>query len=727
MPRLAIIGCGAVVEYRLIDALRRIGWTPSVLVDICSRRLDCVASKIGRKGASVLKAVDWRSVAGEFDVAIVSLPNFLHGSTGLALLDAGKHVFMEKPLALSSAECQAMISAADKARVTLSVGLARRYLQVAHWTKALLESNTIGEVKHFEAREGSVFNWNMASAALLQSQLTGGGVLIDTGVHTVDLLLWWFGDIELINYRDDSQGGVEADCVVEGRLASGGTGKLELSRTRNLSNSILIEGTRGFVEVHLQENKVIAGSPNTLAFKHGANGIANMPLQAFLFDAELKDFRTSTVGECQVGVSAREGARSVEFIERCYRARQPLSVPWSIISSSKPPPAATTFPSERKVLVTGATGFIGCRLVERLVHDNGIQVRCLVRSLATATRVARFPVQIMLANLNNSSDVNHAVRGVDYVFHCAFDRQSRAQNIEGLRNLIAACAAHKVLRIVHVSSSAVYEPFPDGPFTEQTREGDRSSFYVRTKLDLEKIVFEVARELKVPATIVQPTMVYGPFCETWTNKPAENLIYGNVVLPDYGEGVCNAVYVDDVVDGLLLAAISPTAVGERYILSGPQPITWARFFTCFAQALGVDPPSYWPYERILKEASGITKELRLGLTNPRRIIKLLMRMNLAARTLKAGLALMPMEWQRRSKNYYGHRGFGEPILPHPQLLALYCSKGFADCNKARLMLGYQPRFEFKNGMIPTGEYLRWAFEDLRRAVTAKRAQSANHE
>ncbi len=75
---------------------------------------------------------------------------------------------------------------------------------------------------------------------------------------------------------------------------------------------------------------------------------------------------------------------------------------------------------------------------------------------------------------------------------------------------------------------------------------------------------------------MQPTIVYGPFSRLWTIDPADMLINATVVLPDRGEGICNAVYVDDVVDAMILAAKNPAAVGQRFLVSG-EPITWAQF------------------------------------------------------------------------------------------------------------------------------------------------------
>ncbi len=729
-PRLAIIGCGAVVDYHQIPSLRRLGWLPGVLVDPSPARTELVARNMGSAGRGVVKAADWTTVAQQFDAAIVAAPHAFHGSLGIALARAGKHVFMEKPLATSTADCEAMIAAAEASGTALRVGLLRRYLHAARWVKALLDAGVLGEINRFNAREGFVFNWAISSPASINPATAGGGVLMDTGAHTLDLLLWWLGDIAGVSYRDDSEGGVEADCVLECRLNSGATGRVELSRTRDLRNSMRIEGTAGWIEVHLSDNKILGGSENALAFVHDGIAANKFPQQRFpdLFDAEFRDFLTSASGIGSPGISGREAARSVALIERCYLARERAVVPWAM---PEPAVAATddfSFPRGSTVVITGASGFIGGRLAERLLHENGAKVRCIVRDLGHATRLARLPVEIIKADLANPAEIDKAVAGADYVFHCAYDGRSRAQNIDGTRNLIEASIAHKVKRFTYVSTFSVYEPFPDGPLSETTRDGDRGWVYARNKLDLEQLVMTAHTERGLPATIVQPTIVYGPFSKPWTNAPAEMLLWGKVILPDKGEGLCNAVYIDDLIDGFILAATRPAAVGERFVLSGPMPVTWGEFFSAFASALGTAHPTYWPAEKIAASNSGIMHDLKMVASNPKQIIQIIVRWSPARRALQAGLDALPKPLHDLVSRHYfgsGERKLGQVFLPDKQTLQLYKSRATVDSQKARKLLGYQPRFDFDAGMIPTRRYLEWAYADVAGKVRGQVATSRN--
>ena len=726
-PRLAIIGCGAVVEHHLFPALRRAGWLPSVLVDTSADRAARLRRAMPRRGRDVVVAEDWSSVADRFDAAIVAVPHVFHGPIGRALLAAGKHVFMEKPLATTSRDAVAMVRAAEDRHLVLSVGLLRRYLDVARWTKALVASGTLGEIKRFEAREGFVFNWATSSNAFLKRELAGGGVLMDTGAHTLDLLHWWLGGLKVMAFADDAttDEAVEADCVMECTTESGGLGRLELSRSLELSNSVRIEGTAGFVEVHLYKNEVLDGSANALAFASDGVMPATLAPQLFtaLFDAEIADFLTSTTrgARARRGVDGREGLAALALIEDCYAIRRPLHLPWTNPGRTADG-TGPTLPPGCTVVITGATGFIGGQLAERL-SAAGAKVRCPVRTLGQASRLARLPVDIVRLDLADAEAVSTAIAGADYVFHCAYDPKSRAQNLVGTANISEACIAHGVKRLVHVSSFSVYEPLPDGPLNEATRDGNRDWTYIDVKLRLEAGVLDACANRGLSGCVVQPTIVYGPFCKYWTNNPAEMLIHGDVVLPEH-DGLCCAVYVDDLLDGMVLAATEPRAQGQRFILSGPDGVSWARFFGEIAQALKVPGPHFWSKARVSQASGGLVRDIRMVLSDPKRIVQVLVRWPPGRRVLQAGLEALPKTLRGLVDVYYFGSGgpkFGQVFVPDPRTLALYSAKPAIDLAKARELLGYEPRHSFDQGMVPTAAYLEWAYGD----VASRRARNGS--
>jgi len=327
IPRIAIIGCGAVTELRHLPALAALKIKPVILVDVNLDRARALAESHNIATASV----DYRSRTAEFDAAILALPHHLHAEFCLDLLDRGIHLLVEKPLALTTLECDAIIDQARKKNAILAVGLMRRFLHVSQWVKSILDSKLLGSIQSFDIREGSIYSWPMASNAFLCKSSAGGGVLIDTGAHTLDLINWWFRDVTLDRYYDDSYGGVEADCQLHLKLSNGADGFVELSRTRRLRGTAIINGDKGKIEVSLSRNQIVSAEPKDfLRHELGQISGSQMPVQDFndLFVLQIQDWVRAITARQAPFVPGAEARRSIALIETCYQQRRTLDLPW---------------------------------------------------------------------------------------------------------------------------------------------------------------------------------------------------------------------------------------------------------------------------------------------------------------------------------------------------------------------------------------------------------------
>jgi nucleoside-diphosphate-sugar epimerase len=382
--------------------------------------------------------------------------------------------------------------------------------------------------------------------------------------------------------------------------------------------------------------------------------------------------------------------------------------------------------SDRTVLVTGATGFIGGRLVEKLVLQERARVRVLVRNFSTAARLARFPVEFTFGDVADRAAVTKAVDACDAVFHCAHPadvrRRQAAVAVASTRHVCEAALRSGVRRVVHVSSFAVYGPTPDGDLNESSKWGRTRHPYVRAKRATERLVQRLCRTARLPAVILQPTVVYGPFCRPWTIRPVDDLKTGRVALVHEGTGYCNAVYVDDVVDAMILAATRPDVVGETLLISAAEPVTWRSFWHAFEAALGVEgtvPVSEEEFDAIVRfqtRRNSRVSQLRRLMQDPR-VVSRLQRMFPPfaglVRLLSARLSHDP-PGRRDSAGSMRPAGGGNvedvrPLRVPPQASPeLYRSRTRVRIDRARERLGYAPRFDFERGMVLTGQYLRWA-------------------
>jgi nucleoside-diphosphate-sugar epimerase len=362
----------------------------------------------------------------------------------------------------------------------------------------------------------------------------------------------------------------------------------------------------------------------------------------------------------------------------------------------------------RTILVTGATGFIGGRLVERLSLERGARVRALVRNFGQATRIARFPVEMLGGELADVAAVDRVVANCDLVFHLAYDPTSPQRNLEGIRNLAEACLRHRVRRLVHVSTLAVYDFGPEADVTEESPPHPPGWRYAQVKRAVEEEVLRFAAERGLPAVVIQPTVVYGPYSTAWTMEPAQQLLSNTVVLPA-SPGVCNLVYVDDVVNALLLAAERDDAAGERFLISGGDAVSWSDLYRAYEEVLGVRALRLMPEEDILKASRSISPMLKQLFTEPKRAI---LKWPALHGFLQSLYLFLPEGTQRLALRAYFYKKAGAPrglYLPDREHMALYTSRGRVRTHKAERILGYTPSYSFSDGMKMTAAYLRWAF------------------
>jgi len=277
-------------------------------------------------------ATDPAEIPGRAEVAVLALPNHLHAPVAVELLRAGVHVLVEKPMALSTAECDAMIEAAEAGGALLTVGLQFRFFDSTRLMGDLLAGDLLGRVERFEMRLGVVSSWPFTTDFMLHRETAGGGVLVDYGVHVLDLLLLWLGEWGEVRYRDDAMGGVESDCEIELAFASGISGSIEISRTRNLRNTCSFLGDGARLEVGIWDpdppiTLELDGAEVVLSGRARRQGQAGLDFLG-AFRRQIDDLARALGEEREPFVTGRDGRRSIALIEACYAAREPLVFPW---------------------------------------------------------------------------------------------------------------------------------------------------------------------------------------------------------------------------------------------------------------------------------------------------------------------------------------------------------------------------------------------------------------
>ncbi len=335
--RLAVVGCGAIASLHHLPAIALCDPVEAVvLVDVDAGRARKLAERFGVPEV----ATDVSGLPGRVDAAIVALPNHLHAPVAIDLLRRGVHVLVEKPMAMNVRECDEMIAAAGDARAVLAVGHEFRFFDSSRLVRNLLRDGLLGEIRHFEMRQGVIPRWPFATDFFLKKETAGGGVLADYGAHVLDLLLWWLGDWAEVEYWDDAMGGIESDCRMRLTMRSGTAGDVEISRTRNLRNTCVFEGTRATLEVGIWEpdpeiRLLIDDRTVHLSGRARREDVPGLDFTGS-FVRQLDDFAAAVRERREPFVPGSEGRRSLELIEACYARRQLLELPWSAVSAIDP-------------------------------------------------------------------------------------------------------------------------------------------------------------------------------------------------------------------------------------------------------------------------------------------------------------------------------------------------------------------------------------------------------
>lgn len=322
----------------------------------------------------------------------------------------------------------------------------------------------------------------------------------------------------------------------------------------------------------------------------------------------------------------------------------------------------------RTILVTGATGFTGGHLARRLAA-RGERVRALVRDASKAESLTASGIEVRVGQLTSLDDVMAAAQGCDQIHHIAAvfrtaghpDSYYRDVNIGGTKNVLEAARRLDLERVVHCSTVGVHGHIEEPPASETYRfaPGD---IYQRTKLEGELAVQEAARRGQ-RVTVVRPSPIYGEGDLRFL-KLYRAIARGLFVMIGSGTPKLHLVHIEDLVEGIILTSTSEAALGQVFILAGPQAPTLNELVGHIARALGVAAPRWrvplWPVK-----SAGLLCE-----------------------SVCVPLRIEPPLHRRRVAFFTHHREF--------------------DCAKAARLLGYAPRVGPADGIARTAAWYRAA-------------------
>lgn len=246
----------------------------------------------------------------------------------------------------------------------------------------------------------------------------------------------------------------------------------------------------------------------------------------------------------------------------------------------------------RRVLVTGASGFIGGALARRL-HALGADVVALERTPGAGDPLRAEGLTVVRGDVTDAARMAELLaEDVEVVFHLAAWLSGRRPadatrvNVEGTRALAAFAAKAGAQRFVFTSSIAVYGAPGDADVDEQTPVKPFGDPYGDSKIAAEAALWDIARETGMQTVVVRPGMVYGPESPGWSVRMIRSAAEGTMPLIGGGRGTAYPVYIDNLIDLLLLAGTHPAAPGKTFNGVDDGPVTLAQFLGAYMDMIG---------------------------------------------------------------------------------------------------------------------------------------------
>jgi predicted dehydrogenase/nucleoside-diphosphate-sugar epimerase len=591
--RVGLVGAGYVSEFH-VRALRRLPQVRIVgITDLREARARAVGEQFGLAVHPSLAAM----AAAGLDVVHVLTPPESHTAVALEALAHGCHVLVEKPLATTVEDCDRL--AAESAARGRHVCVSHSMLADPVFVKVLqaVRDGAVGDILTVDILRSSIFP-PYHGGPLPPQYGAGGYPFRDLGVHALYMMRELLGPIEHVTAEFSSAGARSSDPNIhfdEWRAlvrARKGSGHVQLSwNVRPLQHLIIVQGTRGTLRADLY-TMFVTRRRNTPAPKaiervlnaalESAGASAQVVVGAGRFAAGkivpyqglhdfVRQFYEALASGGRMPATVEDARDIVDWTERVARRADAAKLQ-----------ARLQVPStEPAIVVTGANGLLGRALVRRLL-DDGERVRLFVRRPPAPDILQHPRVDVVLGELGDPAAVDQALRHATTVFHCGAAMAGpwpahESATVTGTRNVVTACLAHGVPKLVHVSSLSVLHVtgLANVTVTESSPlepSPDERGFYTRAKLEAERIVQDAVREQHLPAVILRPGHIWseaGPLL-----SPSVGIRGGNrlVMIGDPSLRL-PLVHVDDVVGAMLLAAKAPVSPGEVFHLVDDDPMT----------------------------------------------------------------------------------------------------------------------------------------------------------
>ena len=302
------------------------------LVAVADVRPDAVQALAHRSGCSGFDAYQRMQREADLDAVLVCTPPVTHPDIAMYFMDHGVHVLCEKPFAIDLAHAKMMLAASKRNAVAITMASKFRYVDDVIRAKSIVMSGILGEIVLFEnsftSRVDMASQWNSDPA------ISGGGVLVDNGTHSVDIMRYFLGalsDVHVVEGKRTQGLAVEDTVRIFVHSVSGVMGSIDLSWSINKEQEsyISIYGSRGTIQVGWKESKYRqSSSPDWVVFGAGYDKVQALR-------GQIDNFARGIVGDEHFLITADDALASVEVVQAAYASLRQNH--WTIVADSEQP------------------------------------------------------------------------------------------------------------------------------------------------------------------------------------------------------------------------------------------------------------------------------------------------------------------------------------------------------------------------------------------------------
>lgn len=607
--KIAIVGCGLNSDYHINFAKDYPGLDIIGVVDQNIDRAKACAAEQGIPEAfsSIKNLVEHQKP----DVIHIVTPPITHFSLAKQAIASGCHVLIEKPMTLNSTDAKALFDLADKHGVMLCTMHNHFFDPCMIKARELVQSGKAGKIINIESYYGlntkiDAFRKYPLPNTLPWLYSLPGGLFHDFMAHPLYVMLPYTGNPQSIQVMERSFGELPQNLSDELRILIKGDhafGVLTVSfAARPFQHFVRIYGTKMLIHVNF-DTMTTTCHPVSHLPKAAQKATYNLSESWQLFSGTVSNvwnfgrkklrpyqgmkvlihqFYDSIKGKADIPVPREDVLRVIETMDALWpEVKNKYLCFDSIIPAVKPKDED----SHSTVLVTGATGFLGTRLVELLIQ-RGYTVRALARKLSNIEKLKSLQSEIYFGDVADFESLKSTFKGVDIVVHAAADTagnedDSKLSTIQGAKNVIDLCQQYKIKKLVYISSLSVYGVTDYKKWqlvSEQSsleRFPEKRGYYSHAKLQAEKIVTDAIN--KIPLVCLRPGTIFGPGGDIFT--PMMGFAVGHKLFAVIGKGdfVLPLVYIDNLVDAVITVIEKEESIGKIYNIVNSDNLTKKQY------------------------------------------------------------------------------------------------------------------------------------------------------